>query len=137
PRFSALVQAGDEESLRYLYHAGSQLLAAVILPTAAVLAMFPYEILLQWTGDVETAKQTAPIVRLLVVGTALNGLMNLPYALQLAHGWVGIGLRINIGLIVVMGPALVLVVPRFGAVGAAMVWLTLNAIAVAVAVPWT
>src|SRR5262249_55214523 len=55
----------------------------------------------------------------------------------LAYGWVGIGLRINIGLIVVMVPALLLLVPRFGAVGAAMVWLTLNAIAVAVAVPWT
>lgn len=137
PRFSALVEAGDTANLRHLYHAGSQLMAALILPTAALLALFPYEILLAWTGDARAASSVAPIVRPLVIGTALNGLMNLPYALQLAHGWIGLALRINGGLILVMIPLLLVAVPRFGPAGAAWVWMVLNALYLSIALPWT
>jgi O-antigen/teichoic acid export membrane protein len=136
PRFAALVEAGDVANLRHLYHVGSQLMAVLILPTAAALALFPHEILLAWTGDAGAAAHAAPIVRLLVIGTALNGLMNLPYALQLAEGWVGLALRINVGLILAMAPALLVAVPRLGPAGAAWVWLGLNALYILIAVPW-
>ena len=137
PRFSALVQGDDTANLRHLYHAGSQLMAGLLLPAAAVLALFAHDILLAWTGDPVTAMHAAPIVRLLVIGTAINGLLNPPYALQLAHGWIGLAFAINCGLILLMVPALLLAIPRFGAAGAAWVWLVLNAIYVLIAVPWT
>ena len=114
-----------------------QVMAVMILPAAAVIAFFSREIMLLWTGSPEIAGNTAPIVSILVAGTALNGLMNLPYALQLSHGWTRIGLGINTVFIVTLVPAIVLTTTRFGAVGAASVWLGLNAIYMIIGIPLT
>ena len=137
PRFSALVAEGDEKSLLEMYHGSTQVMAVMILPAAAVIAFFSREIMVLWTGSPEIANNTALIVSILVAGTALNGLMNLPYALQLSHGWTRIGLAINIVFIVTLVPAIVFTTKRFGAAGAASVWLALNAIYMIVGVPLT
>jgi O-antigen/teichoic acid export membrane protein len=137
PRLSALVAAGDEVGIRECYHRFSQLTAVLVIPLAAVVSMFAFDILLLWTGNVETARSTAPIVKLLILGTALNGLGHLPYALQLAHGWTSIGLQINAFLIVFLVPAIYYMTIHYGPIGAATCWLTLHVIYVAVGVPLT
>ena len=137
PRFSALVAAGDERSLLEMYHGSTQVMAVMILPAATVIALFSPEIMQLWTGDPEIANSTAPIVSLLVGGTALNGLMNLPYALQLSHGWTRIGLAINAFFIATLVPAIVLMTRQYGAVGAASVWLGLNTVYMIIGVPLT
>ena len=137
PRFSSLVAAGDEKSLLEMYHGSTQVMAVMILPAAIVVAFFSREIMHLWTGSPEIANNTAPIVSILVGGTALNGLMNLPYALQLSHGWTRIGLAINTVFIVTLVPAIVLMTMNFGAAGAASAWLALNTIYMIVGVPLT
>ncbi len=108
PRFSALVAARDEKSLLEMYHGSTQVMAVMILPAAIVIAFFSREIMHLWTGSPEIANNTALIVSILVGGTALNGLMNLPYALQLSYGWTRIGLAINTFFILTLVPAIVL-----------------------------
>jgi len=137
PRFSALVAAGDEKSLLAMYHGSTQVMAVMILPAAAVIAFFSPEIMLLWTGNTEVANNTASIVSILVAGTALNGLMNLPYALQLSHGWTRIGLAINTFFILTLVPAIILMTRHYGAAGAASVWLGLNGIYMIIGVPLT
>jgi O-antigen/teichoic acid export membrane protein len=137
PRFSALVAARDERSLLEMYHGSTQVMAVMILPAAAVIALFSREIMLLWTGSPEIANNTASIVSILVAGTALNGLMNLPYALQLSHGWTRIGLAINTFFILALVPAIVLMTMHYGTVGAASVWLGLNGIYMIIGVPLT
>lgn len=137
PRFSALAARGDEEVLILAYHRGTQLMAVLVLPVAIVVMLFSQDILLLWTGSIEAARNAAPIASVLVVGTALNGLMNLPYALQLAYGWTGIGLRINTAFIITLVPATIFLATRYGAVGAATVWVALNAIYMAIGIPLT
>ena len=137
PRFSALVAAGDEKSLHAMYHGSTQVMAVMILPAAVVIAFFSKEIMHLWTGNLEIANNTAPIVSILVGGTALNGLMHLPYALQLSHGWTRIGLAINTVFIVTLVPAIVLMTTHFGTVGAASVWMGLNTIYMIIGVPLT
>jgi O-antigen/teichoic acid export membrane protein len=137
PRFSSLVAAGDEKSLLAMYHGSTQVMAVMILPAAVVIAIFSPEIMLLWTGSPEIANNTASIVSILVGGTALNGLMNLPYALQLSHGWTRIGLAINAMFILTIVPAIVFMTMHYGAAGAASVWLGLNGIYMAIGVPLT
>lgn len=137
PRLSALVAAGDERETRLLYHRGSQAMAVLVLPIAAILSVFSFELVSLWTGSPEMARRAAPLVSLLATGTALNGLMNLPYALQLAHGVTRIGIAINSALIVLLVPATVLLARLYGAVGGAAVWLILNGIYMAVGIPIT
>lgn len=137
PRLSALSAAKSDPEVAKLYHAASQLMAALVGPAALVLAMFSSEILRVWTRDAETAANVAPLVSVLALGTALNGLMHLPYALQLSHGWTSIGVRINLLLVVLMVPAITMMSWTFGAMGAACAWVALNALYMAVGVPLT
>jgi O-antigen/teichoic acid export membrane protein len=137
PRFSALVARGDEQALVHLYHGATQLMAVLILPLATVLALFSTDILQLWTRNSEVARSAGPIATLLVIGSALNGLMNLPYCLQLAYGWTSISLRIATGLCFVFIPATWFMATRYGPVGAASMWTALNCIYVAVGVPLT
>ena len=137
PRFSSLVAAGDDKSLLEMYHGSTQVMAVMILPATAVIALFSGTIMVLWTGSPEIADNTAYIVSILVSGTALNGLMNLPFALQLSHGWTRIGLTINTFFILVLVPAIVFMTRHYGAVGAAWAWLALNGIYMIVGVPLT
>lgn len=137
PRFSSLVALKDDVALNVLYHQGSQLMAVLVLPAAMVLAFFSFDILLLWTGKAKTAEMASPIVSLLVIGMALNAMMTLPYALQLSHGWTSIGLRINMFLIAALVPAIYFMATRYGAVGAASVWIALNGLYMVIGVPLT
>jgi O-antigen/teichoic acid export membrane protein len=134
PALSACVAAGDEAGERRVYHLATQTLAASVVPLAAVVAFFAYDVLLLWTGNDEIARCGAPVVQLLLAGTAINGLMNPAYALQLAHGWTRIGLVTNLCLLAGLLPALAWVAPRHGVTGAAALWMGLNAVYMAVGI---
>lgn len=127
PRFTHLVASREEENLRRAYHQASQLVAVVPGSVAITLIAFAQPLLFAWTDDAGLAAAVAPITAFLVFGTLLNSLMMLPYHLQLAHGWVSLTIRINLVAVLIVIPALLLAVPRFGAVGAAAIWAALNA----------
>lgn len=126
PRFSGLVAVGDEEKLVALYHQSNQLLAVIVASVAAVLTFFSYDILRLWTHSEQLAEQSSPILSVLVVGTALNGLMNLPYALQLAYGWTKLAFYQNLVAVLFVVPSIWWLGHRFGGIGAATVWVALN-----------
>ncbi|WP_129633324.1 lipopolysaccharide biosynthesis protein [Candidatus Oscillochloris fontis] len=126
PRFSQLVVIGDQAQLRETYHRSCQIMAVIIIPVTVILACFAPEILFLWTRNPTTVAQTHLLVTLLVTGTALNGLMNLPYALQLAHGWTSLVFWINIVSILIFMPLIFVLTSFYGAVGAAIVWCGLN-----------
>jgi len=127
PRFSQLVAGGDLAMLKHLYHKSCQTMAVLILPPTVVMVIFSREIMLLWTQDATAAMQTCRLASLLVVGTALNGLMHIPYALQLANGWTKLTLGVNVAAIFLLIPLLVVLSLRWGALGAAWVWPILNA----------
>jgi O-antigen/teichoic acid export membrane protein len=126
PRFSQLVGEGNETSLAQLYHGGCQLMAVVLLPVAFILALFAQDVLQLWTRNEVLARHTFLILALLSIGTALNGLMNLPYALQLAYGWTRLAFYTNLVAVIVLVPPLVWAASRYGGVGAAAIWVVLN-----------
>lgn len=126
PRFSQLVALGNQEEIKQLYHRSCQFMSVLILPAAIVVALFSHELLLLWTQNPTIAEQAHLLVSILIIGTALNGLMNLPYALQLAHGWTSLALYTNVIAVILFVPLLVMMTTRYGTVGAASVWVILN-----------
>lgn len=135
PRFSRLVAHHDTATLTELYHLSSQFLAVVVAAVASVLIVFSHDVLFLWTGDVDLANAVALPLSLLVAGTALNGLMNIPYALQLAYGWTRLAILLNtIGLLIGV-PLCLWAVSRYGTAGAALPWLIVNAISVLFGLP--
>lgn len=126
PRFTELVTKGDRHRLSQAYHLSAELVTVLIGAIALMLIFFPENILATWTGDHVIARETAPLLRLLAIGTLLNGLMHIPYMLQLAYGWAGLAVRVNIVAVALMVPTIIWAVPRFGATGAAWAWILLN-----------
>ena len=101
-------------------------MSVLILPVAIFIALFSYEIVFLWTQDPTTAERTHLIVSILICGTALNGLMHLPYALQLAFGWTRLSLLKTLIAVILLVPLIIYMTMHFGATGAAIAWLILN-----------
>jgi O-antigen/teichoic acid export membrane protein len=126
PRFTQLVSLANQDGLKQLYHESCQFMSVLILPVSVVVAMFSYEIMLIWTQDQMTAEKSHALVSILICGAALNGLMNIPYGLQLAHGWTKLALSANLIAIIMLAPMIVFMTFQFGALGGASVWVILN-----------
>jgi O-antigen/teichoic acid export membrane protein len=135
PRFSRLVAEGDKQKLTALYHQSNQLLTVAVASIAAVLIFFAEDVLRLWTHNPQLAVKSGPILSILVAGTALNGLMNLPYALQLAYGWTRLAFYQNLVAIPIVVPAIWWFGRHFGGVGAAACWVVLNLGYVAISIP--
>jgi O-antigen/teichoic acid export membrane protein len=125
PRFTQLVAIGNRTELQACYHRGCQLVSVLILPTAVMISLFSRELLLLWTHSQAAADQASLVLSLLVIGGALNGLMNMPSALQLANGWTSLAVYSNAISVVVMVPIIILLTQHFGAPGAAIAGIIL------------
>ena len=128
PRMSALVARDDTPALIELYRSGTRLLLAVIFPIAVFVSVFSAEIFQIWIGGAAAVEDIRWVVMFLMAGTALNGAMHFPYALQLAYGQARLPLVINTILVVALLPLLVLLTVSAGIVGAAAAWALLNVV---------
>jgi len=127
PRFSQLVAIHNLSELSDLYHKVCQSVSILIFPAAFTLAVFSQEILTFWIRDTQVAQNTHQLLSVIAIGTALNAIMTPPYTLQLAHGWTRLSFLKNVVAIVILIPALFWATMHFGAMGAAAIWVILNA----------
>jgi len=126
PRMVELATHDNKAGLVSVYHQGAQLITILIAPAMLLLGFFAGGVLFMWSGNIDLAKSTAPLLSALALGTFLNALMWMPYQCQIAHGWTSLNLNINLVAVFVLIPAIIWVVPRYGALGAAWIWVVLN-----------
>nr|WP_063573926.1 oligosaccharide flippase family protein [Luteibacter rhizovicinus] len=134
PRFTQL-HASHDERLAVLYHTASQGVSVLIGTATAFLVLLGRPVLQLWLHDPVTVDRVVGLVAVLATGSMLNGIMTLPYFLQLAAGWTRLTIRVNLVAVCLVVPALALLVPVYGGMAAAWIWLCLNAGYVLVAVP--
>lgn len=135
PRLTEIVAKGDHRALVRTYHEGSQLMAVAIMPAAMMLILFSYEILSIWTKNSELIANATLLIGLISIGNALNGLMYMPYALQLANGWTKLALYQNLIAVFLVGPTIYFASIHWGAPGAATVWIALNCVYLLIGIP--
>lgn len=128
PRFTQLVAMQNFTELTDLYHRSCQLLAVLLLPVGLVLSFFSSEIMLLWTGNMQTAKITCQLVSVLVIGSTMMGLMMMPYAIQLAFAWTRLSLIFNYASVIFLVPLMIWLIPIYGVMSAGITWLLLDAI---------
>jgi len=127
PRFSALFSSAEQRTLAAEYHRWTQLLMVIMLPVLGVLFAFGDPVLKLWLGAqsplVPLSSQFLPV---LSIGTMFSIMMIPPYLLQMSVGWSSLLAGFNVcawGLMIV---ALLVGVPRVGALAGAYCWLALN-----------
>lgn len=125
PRFSASLKAGDHSTLVKTFSSalsGIAILMMIICTATWMTADFFLHLLFQ----PDLASKTAKVLPILLTGCAIQSLMIVLYALQLAAQWTRLSLRINLAAI----PFILVLVPvmtsQYGYVGAAFVWLGYN-----------
>jgi O-antigen/teichoic acid export membrane protein len=116
----------DVTALISVYHKGAQLVTVLTTPVAMLLSFFGGGMVFMWSGSAGLAENVAPILSALALGSFLNGLMWMPYQCQLAHGWTSLVFKGNLVGAVMLIPAIFWVVPHYGALGAAWVWVAVN-----------
>jgi O-antigen/teichoic acid export membrane protein len=127
PRFTELVTQGNTSELIKTYHQSAQLISILIIPATLILVFFGKNLLLLWTGDALLVENVAPLLALLALGMMLNGFMHIPYLLTLAYGWTRFAIKLNSIALVLLIPAIIWATQRYGAIGAAWLWVILNA----------
>lgn len=126
PRLYEQHTSNNQVGLINTYHKGAQLITVFGGSVAIVMFLFSETFLRLWTQDPELAQRNATLLSLLILGNLLNGLMWIPIHTQLAYGWTSLLLLINIIAIAIIFPAILWVTPRFGAEGAAWIWVIYN-----------
>jgi len=128
PKLSQLIVEKDNENIvSDYYHKGCQLVSIIVFPVAGVLALFSLQILQVWVRNPVIVQNTHLLLSLLIVGSTLNAVMILPLSLQLAHGWTRLSFIKNVFAVIIYVPLLLWLISLYGATGAAIVWIALNA----------
>ncbi len=124
PRFSQLVAAEPSpRNLPDLYHTATQLVAVLVVPVAMLMAFFAHQVVFVYTGSRAVADGTALTLTILAVAKMLHASMVIPYALQLAYGWLRLSLYLNVVSVLWLVPAVYLLSASYGPAGAATAWL--------------
>ena len=126
PRMSRLHAEGKHNELIQLYNNATQLVSVIAGSASIVIAFCAQPLLFAWTGSLEIASQTAPILRLYAIGNGFLAVSAFPYYLQYALGNLRYHLIGNAVMVVVLIPAIIGAATYFGAVGAGYVWLSVN-----------
>ncbi|QHL90227.1 oligosaccharide flippase family protein [Sphingomonas changnyeongensis] len=126
PRFTALAAARRQIDLSDAFRAASEWMAVAVAPVGLLVLALPEHALMAWTGQPVVARAAAPTLSLLMLASLFNALANIPYMLQLAHGWTSLTNKLNALLILAMLPAMMWAAEDMGAAGAAGVLAALN-----------
>jgi len=104
-------------------------IVSVISGAAAITMFFCSEtVVYLWTGDAKLAQEVSPILSLYSLGNGILSIGAFPYYLQYAKGNLKYHLFGNLGLLLFLIPLIILAAREYGAIGAGIVWVAMNAI---------
>lgn len=126
PRLSRFAASNESQELAKLYHLASQILAILVATIAGLICVYSGAVLRLWTGNAALSSELALPLTLLFAGAAVNGIMNIPYALQLAYGWTRLAMLSNLTSLLIAIPIYIFATKWYGMVGAASTWLMIN-----------
>lgn len=128
PRMTRLQAEGQEDQLIEIYRRATQLVVVLVIPVALVLVFFAQQVLWAWTGNVDLAVKSAPVLALYAAGYGILAVGAFPYYLQYAKGNLRLHLIGNVLLAVLLIPSIVLAATHYGMAGAGWAWLISNAV---------
>lgn len=133
PRFSKNFRVGDLSSIERVFRAAVVLIALLMTILCSVVYWFGAP-LLNLVFEHELAQGVADVLPVLMMGTALQSLLIVPYALQLAASWTSLSFRLNLVAIPLIAVMLPIGVAHYGALGGGYTWLIYNVLSLAATV---
>jgi len=126
PRMTSLLSNGQEKEMITLYHKATQIVAIVVLSVSGMVAVFAYELLYAWTGNIEASQWAAPILFWYALGNGAVALLSFQFYMQYAHGNLKYHVKGNTYFGFVQIIVVILAVHFYGALGAGIAWFGLQ-----------
>jgi O-antigen/teichoic acid export membrane protein len=126
PCLTGLVATGNGEGLIRLYHRSCELVAVAVIPAGLTVALFAGRCIFAWTGSSLLAQRAATTASLLLGGQLMQAVTVVPFYFALAHGNVRLNLLMGIVSVVLITPLLIVLIMKYGIVGAGWSWLVMN-----------
>jgi len=126
PRLTILVAQAQDAELIQLYRTATQSTTVIMVSIAGTMAAFSEPLIFAWTGNLDLAKQAAPVLLWYALGNAVVGILSLPYLLQYARGYLRLHVIGNILFGLFWVPAVVFSSSRYGGVGTGVTWFAGN-----------
>jgi O-antigen/teichoic acid export membrane protein len=121
PALSSL-RTGSNERIKEAFFQCTSAILLSLGAVATVLAIFAYPLISFWLGR-EFAEATSVAAAILLVGVVINGYAHVPYTCLQGIGRPDIPARFHILELLIYVPLLIVLVQRFGIIGAAYAWL--------------
>jgi O-antigen/teichoic acid export membrane protein len=122
PAFSATART-DSPRAALLFERVSRYALLTLFPGVLVLFLFSREILALFFG-VNFAEHGSSVMRWLLIGVLMNGIAAIPYCLVQGSNRPDLTAKFHVAETPIYFLALFLLLSRFGAVGAALAWMT-------------
>lgn len=126
PKFCELLNNNELPELTEIFHKAAQLITVLVGTASLTFIYYSDSIIFLWTQDAEITSNVSSLVVLLSIGNVLNAFNIIPYQVILGSGKTRLLLYFNFIGFVIMLPALLIVVPTYGAIGAAWLWILYN-----------
>ncbi len=121
-RFSALASTEKQDELETQINMASQLTYALVIPPAAILALFPESILLAWVRNMDVAAAASAPLSFLAMGTAMVACTYPLLAALYAKKEFKQAILIQLACLLLFFPVLLWLTGSFGIWGAALCW---------------
>jgi O-antigen/teichoic acid export membrane protein len=128
PRLTKMEAEGKHDELIALYRSSTRLIVIITGTASLVLIFFSKQAIFAWTGNMLMVEKVSKYSSLYAIGNFFLAIAAFPYYLQYAKGNLKFHLYGNIAFVVFLIPSLVIVVNKFGGVGAGYVWIGVNAL---------
>lgn len=132
----AIQARGDPSRLAALYLSLFRLVAILVAVGALAYAMIGERLVGLWLRDAAAAERVAPVLAVLLVGSALNAFYNIGYMHWLVQGLPRRILAVNLSALLLSVTLVPLFVRNFGVIGAAVGWLVINFLGFALSLGW-
>lgn len=127
PKLVSLVATQNADETFRTFTRASQVLSLLVIPFSIWVALYSQPLLFLWTRDENVATLANAPLLTLAIGTMLYSFMQMPYALQLAHGWTRFSVWQNATAVAFMVPLTYYLATHYGLNGSAWPWMILNA----------
>ncbi len=122
PRLTLYQAQDDQKALLDLYRKATQLMCVIMVSLVGMVAVFSTETLYAWTGDRQAADWAGPVLTWFVLGTGFLALGSFQYCMQYAHGAVRLMVMNTTVNAVLQIPLQAYAAYHYGAIGVAYTW---------------
>lgn len=128
PRMTSLLSNNKEKEMLDLYRKSTQFISIIVFSVVGIVALYSYELLYSWTGNIEASSWASPILFWYALGNGILSITAFQYYLQYAHGNLKYHIKFNTYFSLLSLPLIFYAVSNYGAIGSGKAWFIIQLI---------